>query len=293
VLFQNVDVIYFLDPANAPFCLILRLFGKKVIMHTDGLGWKRRKWGPMARRYYKLVEWLCVHSAKALVTDNPAMREYYLAEYGADSVYISYGANNRCGLNDDVYGELGLSANRYLLVVARLEPENNTDFVIEEYVRANIAVPLVIVGDSPYDARYMKRLREISNERVYFAGRINDQAKLNALYKGAYLYIHGHEVGGTNPSLLRAMNSGVAPLAIDVPFNKAVIDNCGFVFERERGTLSSTLKRLMKNVNEVETKARMARERSENIFKWEYVVCKHKKLFYQVIGKLSRSMEIH
>ena len=78
VLSQKIDIIYFVDPANAPFCLLLRLMGKKVLIHTDGLGWKRRKWGPLARRYYKFVEWLSVKVMTMLITDNLEMKKYYL-----------------------------------------------------------------------------------------------------------------------------------------------------------------------------------------------------------------------
>jgi glycosyltransferase involved in cell wall biosynthesis len=291
VLFQNVDVIYFLDPANAPFCLILRLLGKKVVLHTDGLGWKRRKWGPTARRYYKFVEWVCAYTANALITDNPAMRDYYLREYRTDSVYIPYGATNRAGLDKTVFDEFRLSPKGYLLVVARLEPENNTDFIIEEYVQTRIQMPLVIVGDAPYSPRYMDRIRESADERVYFIGRVNDQAKLNALYRGAYLYIHGHEVGGTNPSLLRAMDAGVAPLAIHVPFNKAVIDDCGFLFRPERGCLFSILEGLVAHTSEVIDKGLKAKERSAKLFNWEYVIRDHKKLFLRLAGKLPGNLK--
>lgn len=282
VLGQRVDIVYFVDPANAPFCLLLRLFGKTVIVHTNGLGWKRKKWGPLARRYYKFVEWLCAHTVNMLVTDNPMMQEYYRQEYGADSVYIPYGASHRSGLDESVYKEYGLSNKGYLLVVARLEPENNVELIIKEFTRSNISMPLVIVGDSPYNPWHLQQLQERANDRVCFVGRIKDQMKLNALYKGAYLYIHGHEVGGTNPSLLRAINYGTAPLVIDVPFNKVVIGKSGFVFKRKSGHLSSMLENLVNSPKKVIYKGRMAQERAKSSFKWEFVVEEHKKLFFLI-----------
>jgi len=254
VLFQNVDLIYFVDPANSPFFLLLRLFGKLVIVHTDGIGWKRRKWSHLARRYYKFSEWLSSRTANILITDNPKMQDYYKENYDADSIYISYGASNDAGININVYKEYGLLERNYLLVVARLEPENNTDLIIKEFTQTKISMPLVIVGDSPYNSPYMRRLQDLSDDRVYLIGRINNQAKLNALYKGAYLYIHGHEVGGTNPALLRAMNFGVAPVVIDVPFNLVVIEECGFVFKYEDKHLSSILEYLVENPAEVKHK---------------------------------------
>ena len=153
VLKERPDVVYFVDPANAPFCLLLRMCGKKVVIHADGLGWKRRKWGPLARRYYKFVEWLAARTANVLVTDNPVMQEYYQRQYRADSVCTAYGASNGYGIDETIYEELGLAAKHYFLVVARLEPENNTDLVIAEYVRTALRIPLVIVGGAPYRRR--------------------------------------------------------------------------------------------------------------------------------------------
>jgi glycosyltransferase involved in cell wall biosynthesis len=279
VLSEKADVVFFLDPANAPFVALLRVFGKKVVVHTDGLGWKRRKWGRIARRYYKFVEWACSKAATVLVTDNPAMKEYYLSEYGADSVYIPYGATNRSGLDESVYDSHGLKPQGYMLVVARIEPENNSDFIISEYARAQIDLPLVVVGDSPYGPRYMEDLKTIANERVRFLGRINNQAHLNALYRGAFLYLHGHEVGGTNPSLLRAMDAGAGIVAIDVSFNREVLGTGGLFFRRQEGDLARNLEHLVANPDEVRRAGKMAKSRAETIFRWDSVVEDYEQLF--------------
>ena len=279
VLGKNVDIVYFVDPANAPFCILLRLFGKRVLIHTDGLGWKRRKWGFWARKYYKFVEWLCVRVATGLVTDNPEMKKYYLREYNAESTYIPYGAKHHAGEDESIYEELDIVPEKYFLVVARLERENNTDFIIKEYSKAGINMPLIVVGDAPYDSGYMKTLRQISNKGVRFTGRINNQAKLNALYKGAYIYIHGHEVGGTNPSLLRAMNFGTAPVVINAAFNKSVIGECGIAFEHKNGLLSRCLEDLAGDKDYVKKIGNAAKKRADSDFNWESVVNKHAKLF--------------
>ena len=284
VLTLSTDVIYFLDPANAPFCLLLRLFGRRVVVHTDGLGWKRRKWGRVARSYYKWVEWLSARAASALVTDNPVMQDYYTAEYGTRSMYIPYGASNDAGVDERVYGEFSLTPGSYLLVVARLERENNVDLIIEEYVTSRTGTPLVVVGDAPYDAPYFAHLKDLADERVQFTGRVNDQARLNALYGGARLYIHGHEVGGTNPSLLRAMYMGTAPVVMDAPFNTSVVSDCGFVFSRTKGSLRAVLEHLEEHPALVEEKAEKARLRAATAFRWETVAEKHAELFRSVAG---------
>jgi glycosyltransferase involved in cell wall biosynthesis len=279
VLREKVDVIYFLDPANAPFCALLRCFGKRVAIHTDGLGWKRRKWGPLARRYYKIVEWACARCASALVTDNPAMQKYYRDEYGAETLLISYGATNRHGVDTQIYADLDLTLKQYLLIVARLEPENNTDLLIAQYTKSRVTMPLVVVGDAPYGPQYMDRLRSLANANVLFAGRINDQSKLNALYRGAYLYIHGHEVGGTNPSLLRAMDAGVAPVVVNVPFNVSVVDGSGVAFDKDNDSLAGILGHLVAHPAEVWQIGQSARLRALERFSWDTVVAKHYDFF--------------
>ncbi len=284
-IFCDEDVVYFVDPANAPFCLLLRFLGWKVVIHTNGLGWKRTKWGTMARRYYKFVEWLCAKTASALVTDNPAMTEYYTEEYDAFSSYIPYGATNKAGFDDTVYEDFHLVPSGYFLVVARLEPENNTDFIIKEYVKTCAQKPLVIVGDSPYDLIYMQKLRSLADDRVLFTGRISDQAKLNSLYKGAYVYIHGHEVGGTNPSLLRAMGVGTAPAVLDVPFNTTIISDSGYVFNKRSGALKDLIDQLIRNPDNVKEIGQRTQIRTSTHFRWTNVVQKHLELFSNVLRK--------
>lgn len=284
VLKEKVDVVYFLDPANAPFCAFLRCLGKRVVIHTDGLGWKRRKWGQLARHYYKIVEWICAKCASALITDNPAMQQYYRDEYGTETRFISYGATNRHGVDATIYADLGITPKQYLLVVARLEPENNIDLLIAQYVKSKVAMPLVVVGDAPYGPQYMQNLRDLANAQVLLPGRINDQSRLNALYRGAYLYIHGHEVGGTNPSLLRAMDAGAAPVVLNVPFNSSVVDQSGVVFDKVNDSLAGILEHLVSNEAEVREIGKCASLRAIEYFSWDSVAAKHHDLFVRVIS---------
>jgi glycosyltransferase involved in cell wall biosynthesis len=181
-IFSKPDIVYFVDPANAPFCMLIRLFGEKVVIHTDGSGWKREKRSWPARAYYKVAEWLSVRCANARITDNPEMKAYYLRKYGADSALISYGAFNDYGIDQNALSAFGLIWKQYHLVVARLEPENNTDLIIREYVQLKASFPLIIVGDAPYDSKYFNHLKDMGDNRVAFLGRVYDQKMLNSLY---------------------------------------------------------------------------------------------------------------
>ncbi|HHI67902.1 MAG TPA: DUF1972 domain-containing protein, partial [Planctomycetes bacterium] len=160
LLLYKADLVYLLDPGNAPFLPFLKLRGKKVVLHTDGLGWKRRKWGRMARAYYKWVEGVAARQANALVADHPLMREYYKNEYNADSWYLPYGAVVGEGADPSLLSRLSLEEGRYLIVVARLEPENNVDLIVREHKESGTDLPLVVVGDSPYKPAYLESLKE-------------------------------------------------------------------------------------------------------------------------------------
>jgi len=284
-LFRPFDVYFVVDPGNAPVVILLKLMGKKTAIHTDGLGWQRTKWGNLARRYYRWVEWLAARGVKNIVTDNPAMLEYYRREYAADSICIAYGSEDRYGVEPAVYEELALVPEGYLLVVARLERENNTDVVIREYVASEVEMPLIVVGDAPYGDEYLKELQQLSNDRVKFAGRINDQGRLNALYRGAYLYLHGHEVGGTNPSLLRAMGLGAVPVAVDVDFNRHVVGEQGFFFRKDPGDLARLLHRLAEASGELAGIRSIVGEWTRNRYSWSDVVTRYAEYFQELAGK--------
>jgi glycosyltransferase involved in cell wall biosynthesis len=284
-LTRRYDVIFVVDPGNAPWCLLFKWFGKKVVIHTDGLGWKRGKWGRCARLYYKWAERISVLAAAALVSDNPVMKDYYRDNYGAETVYIPYGAEPTTGMDEAVLSEIPVKPHRYLLVVARLEPENNTDLIIREYVASKVELPLVVVGDSPYGKGYLSRLHSLADDRVYFAGRIFDQKKLNGLYQYAFLYIHGHEVGGTNPSLLRAMGLQTPPLVLNVPFNTVVTDGNGFTFEKEEGSLSAALRRLVLDPALVREAGVKAKAWADRRFTWQSVAAAYAELFGSLAGQ--------
>ncbi len=153
-MFQRYDAILVLDPGNAPLCFPLRLRRWPVLLHTDGLGWQRRKWSKLQRRYYKWSEWVSVRIADALVTDARAMQRYYQDEYGAGSVFIPYSGVVGAPPVDDGLRELGLEPGGYYLTVAQLEPENNVDLIIREYLASSATRPLVVVGGSRYGTAY-------------------------------------------------------------------------------------------------------------------------------------------
>lgn len=224
------DAVIVFNGANSVFLPLLRARRVPVATHVDGLEWQRAKWGPAGRRYYRMAESLSVRWSDALIADARGIADYYRDQFGADTELITYGAPRIDGDRVDRLGELGLRRHGYHLVVARFEPENNVDLIVGGYVGSDATLPLVVVGSAPYTDEYTQRVRELADGRVTLLGGVWDQELLDQLYAGALTYLHGHSVGGTNPSLLRALGASTATIAFDVTFNHEVLGETGRYF---------------------------------------------------------------
>jgi len=221
------DAVLLFNAANAPLLPALRARRLPVATHVDGLEWKRAKWSGTGQRYYRLAESLAVRWSDAIIADAEGIRTYYEHEFGAAAHVISYGAPVIHPERPELLTENGLEPRRYHLVVARFEPENHIDVVVEGYTASGAHDPLVVVGAAPYSDEYTARVRALADDRVRFLGAVWDQALLDELYANALTYQHGHSVGGTNPSLLRAIGAGAPTDAFDVSFNREVLGDAG------------------------------------------------------------------
>jgi len=236
---RGADAAIMFNAANAVFLPVVRARGIPVATHVDGLEWKRSKWGRVGRSYYRLMEGLAARWSAAIVADAAGIADYYREEFGAASRLIVYGAPDRAGVGEDRLAELGLRADGYHLVVARFEPENHVLEIVTGYVASAATLPLVVVGSAPYADEYSAAIRAAADDRVQLLGGVWDQDLLDQLYANAATYLHGHSVGGTNPSLLRAVGAGAATVAFDSVFNREVIEDAGWYFRTPAGVAES------------------------------------------------------
>ncbi|MEQ3549044.1 DUF1972 domain-containing protein [Pseudonocardia nematodicida] len=226
------DVAFVFNAANAPLIILLRIFRIPVAVHVDGLEWRRAKWGRVGRTYYLLCERFAARTADALIADARGIENYFRKKYGADSDFIAYGAPevepDRPGLLEPV----NVEPRGYHLVVARMEPENHVDVIVEGYTQSTARLPLVVVGSVPYETEYIRRVADLAADdvRVRLVGSVWNQDLLDQLYANCASYLHGHSVGGTNPSLLRAMGAGAFVVAWDVDFNREIVRDDGAYF---------------------------------------------------------------
>ncbi|RHA43150.1 DUF1972 domain-containing protein [Cellulomonas rhizosphaerae] len=232
LVLHRTDVAFMFNAANAPWLPLLRAARVPVATHVDGLEWRRSKWGPTGRRYYRAAETASVRLSDALIADAQGISDYYTSEFNAPTTLLTYGAPIIAEADLRKLREVGVHPRGYHLVVARFEPENHVELIVEGYVKSKATLPLLVVGSAPYADEYTAKISALSDgdPRVRLLGGVWDQDLLDALYAGSMTYLHGHSVGGTNPSLLRAIGAAAPAIAFDVTFNREVLGVDGVFF---------------------------------------------------------------
>lgn len=283
---QRIDCILECGHSFSPWLWFFdSSFRKKVIVNPDGLEHKRSKWGIMGRLFLLFTERQAVKLAAALVCDNRALVSYYRSKYGINPVVIPYGADVTIAFSDlDVLRHYSIFPP-YSLVISRFTPENSLELILSAF--ADSGKPIVVVGGG--GDRYSLSVvgRYASYKNIRFLGPIYNRKDLDSLRHNALLYIHGHTVGGTNPSLLEAMAAGAIVAAHRNPFNYEVLGRYAFYF--------STKNELLDIVRYVESmKPRSlnlftdsAISRIRNFYSWDWVARKYETVFFRILNRKS------
>lgn len=283
-LFRRYDVYMVFNAANSIALIPLRLFGKNIVINTDGLEWKRSKWGIVGRSFYKISEKLACILSNRLISDSKGIKEYYLSRHNTESSKIAYGADIQKCEKPDIILEMGLRPFEYFLQITRFEPENNPLLTIEAFKRSNTGKKLVLVGGNPYHTEYVKKINAASydHDDILLPGFIYDEAVLRELWCFCFAYIHGNEVGGTNPALLQTMACGCFTMSIDVPFNRDVLNGCGKFFQKNVNSLEYEMKWAVTHKSELAPYKAKAIDRISTEYSWDKMAELYEKLFYSV-----------
>jgi glycosyltransferase involved in cell wall biosynthesis len=289
-LVRRFDVVLICNNANAPFALVPRLGGARVVLNVDGLEWERGKWNRLGRWYYQACAWLAPKLPIVLVSDAEVIARWYRERYGKPTVYIPYGSDARTVPPGATLARLGLEPGGYLLYVSRLEPENHAHTVIEGYRAAGglatLGVPLVVVGDAPYATDYKAGLEAAATTTpgVLLTGYVFGDGYAE-LQSNARLYVQATEVGGTHPALVEAMGRGATIVANDVPEHREVLGDAGRYYARnDPAALAAVLSEL---TADPEARARLgaaATERARRTFSWDHVTDRYEALFERLRG---------
>jgi glycosyltransferase involved in cell wall biosynthesis len=289
LLTHRSDVAIVFNAANAPLLPLVRMARIPVAVHVDGLEWQRAKWGSAGRRYYLINEWLAVRWADELIADARGIQEYYRKRYRARSRFLAYGSPVVPAADPARLAELGLAPGGYHLVVARMEPENHVDVIVRGYLASGAELPLVLVGSVPYPSDHEAEIKRLaaSDERIRVLGSIWDQKLLDSLYAGAASYLHGHGVGGTNPSLLRAMGAGAPVIAWDVTFNREVLGGTGEFFSSPE-LFRGLIERVEADRTEGMRRGQAGKGRAGTCYRWDDVASGYEQLCQDLVAGVHR-----
>ena len=291
--YQNA-IIYILACRIGPFIgkykKQLKKLGITLLVNPDGHEWLRAKWSAPVKKYWKLSEQLMVKHADLLICDSKNIEKYIqksYAQYKPKTTYIAYGADLTPSIltNEDEklqawYREKGIKENEYYLVVGRFVPENNYETMIREFMASNSTKDFVIITNVEAN-KFYDQLKQTTgfekDNRIKFVGTVYDKELIKKIRENAFAYFHGHEVGGTNPSLIEALASSKLNLLLDVGFNREVGEEGALYWAKEKNSLSN----LMNHVEHTDYSAleNKAKERIQQYFSWEYIVDEYEKVF--------------
>ncbi len=285
--FSKAEIILVLNSANGPFGWIPKLFGKRTVINVDGMEWLRPKWKGIGARYFYFAARLATRFYDEVVSDAEEMRKVYLDHFGKDSTVIAYGAPNIDLSNpSNQIKERKLQKGEYYLIVGRLIPDNNAKLIAEGFMKSRSRRKLVIVGGVPYKDEYVDSLKLLSNsdERLIITGHIDDRGEIAQLFQNAYMYVHGHEFGGTNPTMIEALGYGCAILALDTRFNKEMLQDrkYGAYFEKDIDNIRSQFDHWDTEDSTVDRMRKNAALGVTEKYKWDHVCDQYIELFSQL-----------
>ncbi len=280
-LTAHYDLIYVCNSANVPAVILLRLFGRRVVLNVDGLEWKRGKWSPLGKAYYRLCAWTAAHLPVNVVTDARVIQRYYVDTYGRETKFLPYGTDLELVPDDGTLSTFGLDPGRYVLYVSRLEPENNAHIVVEAYANVQTDLPLAMVGDAPYASDYITALHATVDPRVRFLGAVYGLS-YRILRSHATAYVQATEVGGTHPALVEAMGYSNAILANDVPEHRETLGDSGRYYCGS-GELADQLQALLDDPSLAEELGRRAHERARELYAWDAITDAYEGWFRSII----------
>lgn len=291
-------IIYILACRIGPFISTYRKeihkLGGILLVNPDGHEWKRDKWNMFIKKYWKISEKLMVKNADLLVCDSKNIEKYIkedYAQYNPKTTFIAYGADSsKSTLSDDDnkllewYKEKGIKKKEYYLVVGRFVPENNYETMITEFMRSKTKKDFILITNIEKN-KFYNELKEKTkfheDPRIKFVGTVYDQELLKKIRENAFGYFHGHEVGGTNPSLIEALATTDLNILLDVSFNKEVGMDGARYFNKDIGNLANIIDDELTN-EQIDLLGIKAKKRIKEEYSWDKIITDYENLFLSI-----------
>lgn len=296
----NQTIVYILGcrigPLLIPHAIKLKRLGVSIMVNPDGLEWKRDKWSSIEKKFLKYCEKCLVKNSQYIICDSKNIEKYIQREYGvgqSQTTFIAYGADiidttesidDKEKLNE-WYKKYTIKSKEYFLIVGRFVPENNYETMIKEFMKSNTSKDLVIISNVENNEfyKYLENETQFKKDnRIKFVGTVYDQELLKMIRKNAFAYIHGHEVGGTNPSLLEALGSTSLNLLLDVGFNKEVAENGALYWSKDDGALKTLIEKSERLDNEEICEfGEKAKKRIKEEYSWTKICKEYENTFLE------------
>jgi glycosyltransferase involved in cell wall biosynthesis len=275
----RVDILLVLGTSGCIFLPIIKLINKNIILNPDGAEWKRGKWNFFIKQFLKLSEFLGIIFSKYIIADNLIIQQHIFKVYKKKSFLIEYGGDQviKKNLTQNTALKYSISVKNYAFKVCRIEPENNIDLILNAFT--NVKLQMILIGNwnnSKYGINLKNKYKNFNN--LILLDPIYEQNILDELRSNCGIYIHGHTVGGTNPSLVEAMNLGLCCLVYDVNYNRVTTNDKAIYFKNEN--------ELINNIKKFELKELNTDKIGEDLFniasimyRWKIIIDKYNKLF--------------
>ncbi|MFT7723281.1 MAG: DUF1972 domain-containing protein [Roseateles sp.] len=275
------DLCLTLGYNTAVFCALLRFKGVPNVINMDGIEWARAKWGSVAKTWFWMNDWMGCWLGNHLVADHPGIARHLQTRVKAGKItMIPYGAAQVDAAPEEPVRALGLEPRRYLTVIARAEPENSILEVVSGFSAKARGVKLAVLGKYEESHAYHRAVKAAAGTEVVFLGAIYDKSVVQALRAHSLAYVHGHQVGGTNPSLVEALGAGNAVIAHDNQFNRWVAGE-GAAFFGDAGQFADTITTLLAAPERVETMRAASRVQFQQRFTWPQVLNEYQVMLEQ------------
>lgn len=275
---RHRDLCLTLGYNTAVFCALLRFKGVPNVINMDGIEWSRAKWGPVAKTWFWLNDWAGCWLGNHLVADHPEIKVHLSSRVRPDKITtIAYGADRVAYMRDDAVRALGMEPGRYLTLVARAEPENSILEVVTGFSKRPRGMQLAVLGNYNDANAYHRAVKAAAGPEVRFLGAIYDKPVVQALRFHSAAYVHGHQVGGTNPSLVEALGAGNAVIAHDNRFNRWVAGEGARYFSTADG-IAGVLDELIAAPQRLEQMKQASLARFESGLTWDSILEQYEQL---------------
>jgi len=268
---------------TAIFNILHRVFGKVNVVNMDGIEWRRQKWGGIAKCWFWLNERLGCWFGNHLVADHPRIEDHLATRVSREKItMIPYGGLEVSAADENILFEYDLKKDNYAIVIARPEPENSILEIVSGFSKKARNKKLVVLGNYDKENAYHRAVLAAGSDEVVFLGAIYDVEKVSALRFFSRAYVHGHQVGGTNPSLVESIGAGNAIIAHDNPFNRWVAKD-GSLYFADESQVSAIFDEVFQDDQLVDNLRQNTRKNFVENFQWESILAQYEKLLSNYI----------